>query len=331
LATSAIACEGLGKRFGETTALGGLDLAVPEGAVYGLLGPNGAGKTTAVRVLTTLLRPDSGHARVAGFDVARQAAQVRACIGLAGQNAAVDEILSGRQNLVMFGRLCHLPVSATRRRAHDLLGQFALADVAGQPVRQYSGGMRRRLDLAVSFIVAPRVLFLDEPTTGLDPHGRNEVWQTIRTLAGGGTTVLLTTQYLEEADQLADAIAIMAAGRVVAEGTPDELKSLAGGDRIKVVLRAAGDLVPAARLLQARLRTDVRLDHDRRELSLPVTDRLAALTEIIRSLQQEAITAEDIAVRRPTLDEAFLHLTGRQPPARDIAAPSAQPAEVNTL
>ena len=330
MGTSAIACEGLCKRFGETTALGGLDLAVPEGAVYGLLGPNGAGKTTAVRVLATLLRPDSGHARVAGFDVARQAAQVRARIGLAGQNAAVDEILSGRQNLVMFGRLCHLPISAARRRADELLGQFALTEAGGKPVRQYSGGMRRRLDLAASFIVTPRVLFLDEPTTGLDPHGRNEVWQTIRTLAGGGTTVLLTTQYLDEADQLADAIAVIAAGRVIAEGTPDELKSLAGGDRIHVVLRAAGDLVPAARLLQARLRTDVRLDQDSRKLSVPVTDRLAALTKIIRSLQEEGITAEDIAVRRPTLDEAFLHLTGQQPPAGGIAAPSSQPAEVNT-
>ena len=329
MATCAIACEGLRKRFGETTALCGLDLAVPEGSVYGLLGPNGAGKTTAVRVLATLLRPDAGHATVAGFDVARQAAKVRARIGLAGQNAAVDEILSGRQNLVMFGRLYHLPSRAARRRADELLGQFALAEAAGKPVRQYSGGMRRRLDLAASFIVAPRVLFLDEPTTGLDPHGRNEVWQTIRALARGGTTVLLTTQYLEEADQLAGAIAVIAAGRVVAEGTPDELKSLAGGDRIDVVLHEAGDLVRAARLLQAGLRAGVRLDHDRRALSVPVTDRLAALAEIIRSLQEEGITAEDIAVRRPTLDEAFLHLTGQRPPSGGTAAPSVQPAGVN--
>ncbi|MBV9380183.1 MAG: ATP-binding cassette domain-containing protein [Streptosporangiaceae bacterium] len=329
MGTSAIACEGLCKRFGKATALGGLDLAVPEGAVYGLLGPNGAGKTTAVRVLATLLRPDSGHARVAGFDVARQAAQVRARIGLAGQNAAVDEILSGRQNLVMFGRLYHLPIGAARRRADELLAQFALTEAAGEPVRQYSGGMRRRLDLAASFIVAPRVLFLDEPTAGLDPHGRNEVWQTIRTLAGGGTTVLLTTQYLDEADQLADAIAVIAAGRVVAEGTPGDLKSLAGGDRIDVVLRDAGDLVPAARLLQARFRADVRLDNDSRELSVPVTGRLATLTEIIRSLQDENITAEDITVRRPTLDEAFLYLTGQQPPSSGTAAPA--PASPSSL
>jgi ABC-2 type transport system ATP-binding protein len=330
LDTSAIACEGLCKRFGETTALAGLDLAVPEGAVYGLLGPNGAGKTTAVRVLATLLRPDSGHALVAGFDVARQASQVRARIGLAGQNAAVDEILSGRQNLVMFGRLCHLPVSTARCRADELLAQFALTEVGDKPVRQYSGGMRRRLDLAASFIVAPRVLFLDEPTTGLDPHGRNEVWQTIRTLAGDGTTVLLTTQYLDEADLLTDAIAVIDDGRVIAEGTPDELKSLTRGDRIDVILRVASDLVPAARLLQARLCTDVRLDLASQKLSVPVTDRLAALTEIIRSLKEEGITAEDIAVRRPTLDEAFLHLTGQRPPAGGIAAPSYQPAEVST-
>jgi ABC-2 type transport system ATP-binding protein len=311
LGTPAIVCEDLGKRYGTVTALNGFDLVAPEGAVHGLLGPNGAGKTTAVRILATLLCPDSGRAEVAGFDVTSHPAQVRARIGLAGQNAAVDEILSGRQNLVMFGRLYHLPAHVARRRADELLGQFGLGDAGGKPVRQYSGGMHRRLDLAASFIVAPRVLFLDEPTTGLDPHGRNEVWQTIRALAGAGTTVLLATQYLEEADQLADAIAVIAAGRVIAEGTPDELKSLAGGDRIDVVLRTAGDMLRAARLLQARLRADVRLDHDRRELSLPVSDRLAALTEVIRSLWEEGITAEDIAVRRPTLDEAFLQLTGQ--------------------
>jgi ABC-2 type transport system ATP-binding protein len=330
LDTPAIACEGLCKRFGDTTALDHLDLAVPQGTVHGLLGPNGAGKTTAVRVLATLLRPDSGHARVAGFDVARQASQVRARIGLAGQHAAVDEILSGRQNLVMFGRLCHLPVSAARRRADELLSQFALTEAGAKPVRQYSGGMRRRLDLAASFIVAPRVLFLDEPTAGLDPHGRNEVWQSVRALAAAGTTVLLTTQYLEEADQLAGAITVIAAGRVIAEGTPDELKSLVRGDRIDVALREASDLIPAARLLQARLGTDVRLDHDGRALSMPVTDRLAALTQIIRSLREENITAEDIAVRRPTLDEAFLHLTGQQPPPGGTAPDPAPSAEVTT-
>jgi ABC-2 type transport system ATP-binding protein len=262
--------------------------------------------------------------------VTSQPDQVRARIGLAGQNAAVDEILSGRQNLVMFGRLYHLPAHVARRRADELLGQFGLAGAAGKPVRQYSGGMRRRLDLAASFIVAPRVLFLDEPTAGLDPRGRNEVWEAIRALAASGTTVLLTTQYLEEADQLAGAISVIAAGRVVAAGSPDELKSLAGGDRIDVVLREAADLIPAARLLQVRLGAEVSLDHDTRGLSVPVTDRLAAVTHIIRSLQDEDITAEDIAVRRPTLDEAFLHLTGQRP-ADDTASRSCtHPAEVST-
>jgi ABC-2 type transport system ATP-binding protein len=310
LGIPAIMCEGLGKRFGKTPALDGLDLAVPQGAVHGLLGPNGAGKTTAVRILATLLRPDSGRAEVAGFDVADQAAQVRARIGLAGQNAAVDEILSGRQNLVMFGRLYHLPAAVARRRADELLDRFGLAEAGGKPAGQYSGGMRRRLDLAASFIVAPCVLFLDEPTTGLDPHGRNEVWQVIRALAASGTTVLLTTQYLEEADRLADAISVIAAGRVVATGSPDELKSLTGGDRIDVVLRETSELTRAATLLHARLGGDVSVDQDSRVLSVPVTDRLAALTETLRSLPEEGITVEDVAVRRPTLDEAFLQLTG---------------------
>jgi ABC-2 type transport system ATP-binding protein len=320
-------CEDLGKRYGRVTALNGFDLVAPEGAVHGLLGPNGAGKTTAVRILATLLCPDSGRAEVAGFDVTRQPAQVRARIGLAGQHAAVDEILSGRQNLVMFGRLYHLPADVARRRADELLGQFGLADAGRKPAGQYSGGMRRRLDLAASFIVAPRVLFLDEPTAGLDPHGRNEVWESIRVLAASGTTVLLTTQYLEEADRLADAISVIAGGRVVAAGRPDELKSLAGGDRIDVVLREAGDLIPAARLLRVQLGADVSLDHDTRVLSVPVTDRLGALARIIRALQDENITAEDIAVRRPTLDEAFLHLTGR-PRGGTASESSTRPAEV---
>ena len=326
----AIVCEDLCKRYGKVTALNGFGMVAPEGTVYGLLGPNGAGKTTTVRVLATLLCSDSGRAEVAGFDVTSQPDQVRARIGLAGQNAAVDEILSGRQNLVMFGRLYHLPANVARRRADELLGQFGLAGAGSKPVRQYSGGMRRRLDLAASFIVAPRVLFLDEPTAGLDPHGRNEVWESIRALAAAGTTVLLTTQYLEEADQLADAISVIAAGRLVAAGSPDELKSLTGGDRIDVVLREAGDLIPAARLLRVRLGAEVSLDHDTRGLSVPVTDRLAALTHIIRSLQDEDITAEDIAVRRPTLDEAFLHLTGQQPADDTASGSPAQPAEVST-
>jgi ABC-2 type transport system ATP-binding protein len=260
---------------------------------------------------------------VVGFDVARQASAVRARIGLVGQHAAVDEILSGRQNLVMFGRLYHLPARAARRRADELLDQFTLADAGAKPVRQYSGGMRRRLDLAASFIVAPRVLFLDEPTAGLDPHGRNEVWQTIRALAAVGTTVLLTTQYLDEADRLADTVTVIAAGRVIAEGTPDELKSLAGGDRVDITLREASDLYPAARLLRARLGTDMRRSDDR-TLSVQVTDRRAALIQIVGSLEEAGITAEDIAVRRPTLDEAFLHLTG-QPSSPDSTVEATVP------
>jgi ABC-2 type transport system ATP-binding protein len=326
LDTLAIACEGLGKRFGSKTALDRLDLSVPPGTVHGLLGPNGAGKTTVVRILATLLRPDFGHARIAGFDVGRQAPQVRARIGLVGQNAAIDEILSGRQNLVMFGRLCHLPAAAARQRADELLSRFALSEAENKPVRQYSGGMRRRLDVAASFIVAPRVLFLDEPTTGLDPRGRNEVWQMIRALTAAGTTVLLTTQYLEEADRLAKAITVIAAGRVIAGGTPDELKTLAGGDRIDVTVREASDLAPAARLLRARFGTGVRVDQECRELSVPITDRLAALTQIMGSLREENISAEDITVRRPTLDDAFLHLTGQRP----SAVSTAPAAEVTT-
>src|SRR5262245_49298864 len=242
----AVVAEGLRKRYGETRALDGFDVAVPPGTVCGLLGPNGAGKTTAVRILTTLLRPDGGRAEVAGFDVTRQAAQVRYRIGLLGQHAAVDDVLSGRQNLEMFGRLYHLGARAARRRAGELLERFGLADAGDKPAKRYSGGMRRRLDLAVSLILAPEVLFLDEPTTGLDPRGRSEVWEAVRGLVAGGTTVLLTTQYLDEADQLADGIRVIDHGRVIADGSPDELKSLIGGDRIDVVLHAVDQLPRAA-------------------------------------------------------------------------------------
>ena len=243
----AVFAEGLEKRYGKVKALDGLDLRIPGGEVCGLLGPNGAGKTTAVRILSTLLRPDGGRAEVAGFDVVRQAGQVRYSIGLAGQQAAVDEILTGRQNLETFGRLYHLGVREARRRADDLLERFGLADAAGKQAKNYSGGMRRRLDLAASFILSPPVLFLDEPTTGLDPRGRNEVWEAVRSLVTGGTTVLLTTQYLDEADQLADRICVIDAGRAIAEGTPEDLKSRVGGDRIDVVVRSAGELPVAAR------------------------------------------------------------------------------------
>ena len=316
---SAVLAEGLRKRYrdkrrrgGGTAALDGFDLAVPAGTVCGLLGPNGAGKTTALRILATLLRFDGGRAEVAGLDVVRQAAQVRYRIGFVGQHAAVDEILSGRQNLVMFGRLFHLGARAARERADALLAQFGLADTGGKPVRQYSGGMRRRLDLAAGLILAPRVLFLDEPTTGLDPRGRNEVWEAIRALAAGGTTVLLTTQYLDEADQLAGAIAVIDAGRVIAAGTPDQLKSTIGGDRIDVVVHGAGEL-PAATAVVARVAgVAPDVDPDTRRVSAPVRSRTGALTDLVRALDGAGITPEDVALRRPTLDEVFLRLTGRR-------------------
>ncbi|MFF8617374.1 ATP-binding cassette domain-containing protein [Streptomyces sp. NPDC015350] len=301
----AIVVEGLRKRYGDKQALDGLDLTVGAGTVQGVLGPNGAGKTTAVRIMSTLLRPDGGRVEVAGVDVRTRADEVRSRIGLLGQNAAVDEELGGRQNLEMFGRLHHLGARRAGARADELLARFGLADTGNKAVKQYSGGMRRRLDLAASLISRPQVLFLDEPTTGLDPRGRTEVWNAVRSLVDGGTTVLLTTQYLEEADQLADRIAVVDHGKVIAEGTADELKSRTGGDRIDVVLHDTTGLARAAALLPG----DVVVDEDRRMLSTSVTDRMAALTGIVRALEAAGIEAQDIMVRRPTLDEAFIHLT----------------------
>jgi ABC-2 type transport system ATP-binding protein len=318
--TWAVAAEGLRKRYGTTTALDGFDLTVREGTVCGLLGPNGAGKTTAVRILATLLRPDGGRAEVAGFDVARQAAQVRHRIGLVGQHTAVDEVLSGRQNLVMFGRLYHLGAAAARRRAAQLLGRFGLSDAAGKPAGQYSGGMRRRLDLAVGLVLAPGVLFLDEPTSGLDPRARNEVWEAVRALVAGGTTVLLTTQYLDEADQLAGQISVIDHGRVIADGSPEQLKSRIGGDRIDVVVRDAGELAAAAAAVGRAAGAEAEVDRDTRRVSAPVRDRVAALTEVVRALDDAGVAAEDIALRRPTLDEVFLRLTGRHTDEEAAAA-----------
>jgi ABC-2 type transport system ATP-binding protein len=310
MATLPVLAEGLRKRYGRASALDGFDLAVPEGTVCGLLGPNGAGKTTAVRILTTLLRPDGGRALVAGFDVVRQAVQVRYRIGLLGQQTAVDEILSGRQNLVLFGRLHHLGTGPAQRRADELLERFGLAGTGGKPVKQYSGGMRRRLDLAASLILAPPVLFLDEPTTGLDPRGRNEVWEAVRALVAGGTTVLLTTQYLDEADQLADRISVIDHGRVIAEGSPDQLKSKLGGDRIDVVVHRADQLAATAAILGRAAGSGAEADPDTRRVSVPVRDRVAALTDAAWALRDAGVAVEDIALRRPTLDEVFLHLTG---------------------
>jgi ABC-2 type transport system ATP-binding protein len=306
-ATDAIVMEGVRKRYGEKAALDGLDLAVARGTVHGVLGPNGAGKTTAVRVLATLLRHDEGVARVAGHDLRTEAQEVRRRIGLLGQHAAVDEELSGRQNLDMFGRLHHLGALRAATRADELLERFGLADTGRKSIKQYSGGMRRRLDLAASLITDPAVLFLDEPTTGLDPRGRAEVWAAVRSLVGGGTTVLLTTQYLEEADQLADRISVVDNGRVIAEGTADRLKAEVGGDRIDVVVRDAGQLAAAARLFG----DEVTVDADRRLIGVPAADRMAELTRVVQALEAARIEAEDIVVRRPTLDEVFLRLTHR--------------------
>ncbi|WP_433376488.1 ATP-binding cassette domain-containing protein [Streptosporangium sp. CA-115845] len=294
----------------EGAGLNGFDLEVAAGTVCGLLGPNGAGKTTAIRILSTLLRPDSGRASVAGFDVRTQARRVRERIGLVGQYAAVDEILSGRQNLVMFGRLNHLPAAGARRRADELLKRFSLADAGARPVGAYSGGMRRRLDLAASLIVAPQVLFVDEPTTGLDPAARQEVWSAIRDLVGSGTTVLLTTQYLEEADRLADRITMLGAGRVVAEGTPEELKSAIGGDWLDLVLADPGD-VAGAEALAARVASGgILVDAESRRVSIPVAERTRALVTMATALGDAGIEPVDVTLRRPTLDEVFLHLTG---------------------
>ncbi|MEW1696620.1 ATP-binding cassette domain-containing protein [Streptomyces sp. NPDC091278] len=320
MTADAILMEGARKRYGDKDALAGLDLRVGRGTVHGLLGPNGAGKTTTVRVLATLLRHDEGLVRVAGHDVRTGAREVRRRIGLLGQHAALDEELGGRQNLEMFGRLHHLGARRAGARADELLDRFGLADTGRKPVRQYSGGMRRRLDLAASLITDPEILFLDEPTTGLDPRGRAEVWDSVRSLVGAGTTVLLTTQYLEEADRLADRISVVDRGRVVADGTPDALKARAGADRVDVVVRDVARLDEAAGLLPAP-RAEVTVDADRRLLSVPVTDRMASLAETVRALGAAGIEAEDIALRRPTLDEVFLKLTDRGvPEEREVAA-----------
>ncbi|WP_395574125.1 ATP-binding cassette domain-containing protein [Streptomyces sp. BK79] len=308
----AVRAEGLQKRYGGRRALDGFDLAVREGTVHGLLGPNGAGKTTAVRIMSTLIRLDGGRAEVAGLDVARRPREVRARIGLTGQYAAVDEVLTGRQNLEMFGRLFHLGGRRARLRAAELLERFDLTDAADRGVAKYSGGMRRRLDLAASMILAPSVLFLDEPTTGLDPRSRGEVWDSVRALVAGGTTVLLTTQYLDEADKLASRITVIDQGRSIADDTPDGLKDLVGGDRVEVQVAERADIPRAVKVVARVCDGEPEADEETLRVHAPVTDRVAALTEVARTLQDEGVAVEDIGLRRPSLDDVFLRLTGHR-------------------
>ena len=305
-----ITARGLVKKYGDVVALDGLDLTVPEGTVFGLLGPNGAGKTTAVRILTTLLKPDSGTATVDGIDVLRKPNAVRRVIGLTGQYAAVDEYLTGRENLRMFGDLYHLPSAYVKERSQELLERFELADAADRSLRTYSGGMRRRLDLAASLIAKPRVLFIDEPTTGLDPRSRIGLWEVITDLVADGTTVLLTTQYLEEADQLAEEIVVIDHGRVIARGTSDVLKDQVGGDRLEVVVTDPAQLDAAAQTLGPVSQGEVTIDREAAKVIAPVVGGSLTLVEGVRALDAANIGIADVVLRRPTLDDVFLTLTG---------------------
>jgi ABC-2 type transport system ATP-binding protein len=310
----AIIAEGLVKvyrtRKTEVRALDGVDLSVAQGSVLGLLGPNGAGKTTAVRILATLLKPDAGRATVGGFDVAKQADEVRSVIGLSGQYAAVDENLTGRENLWLFGRLYGLSSAEARKRAAELLDQFDLADAADRTVKTYSGGMRRRLDLGSALIGRPRLLFLDEPTTGLDPRSRLGMWEVIRALVRDGVTLLLTTQYLEEADELANTIAVVDHGKIIARGTSDQLKSQVGGERIEVVVHDRTAIPRAVELLARDAGSECSVDEHTRRLTVPARGGAQTLIQIVRDFDEAGIAIDDIALRRPTLDDVFLSLTG---------------------
>ena len=307
-----ITVEALVKRFGNTVALDGLSFGVPEGTLLGVLGPNGAGKTTAVRILATLLRPDSGRASVLGMDVVHDADRVRHVIGLTGQYAAVDELLTGRENLVMVGRLFRLGRAEARRRAVDLLERFDLTGAANRPVRTYSGGMRRRLDIAASLIARPQVLFLDEPTTGLDPRSRIGMWEVIEDLVGQGTTMLLTTQYLDEADRLATTIAVIDTGRVIAQGTSDQLKAQVGGVRLEVTVAESDHVDRAVAALRGHAAGEPAVDRETRHVVVPVAaaDGAGILPGVVRDLDAAGVTVADLALRRPTLDDVFLTLTG---------------------
>ena len=306
----AIAASGLEKAYGRTKALDGLDLVVETGAILGMLGPNGAGKTTTVRVLSTLLRPDCGTARVAGYDVVTEAAEVRRNIGLTGQYAALDESLTGRANLIMIGQLCRLSKREAKRRAAELLDRFDLADAADRGVKTYSGGMRRRLDLAASLVARPSILFLDEPTTGLDLPSRMVTWEAVRGLAATGTTVMLTTQQLDEADQLADRIAVVDRGRVIAEGTSAELKAKVGGERVLLTMAPESDLAAAASVLARYADGLPQVDPAQRSVEIPVPNGARQMPDIVRDLDAAGVLLDDLGIRRPSLDDVFLTLTG---------------------
>jgi len=308
--SNAVVARGLFKHYGSVTALDGIDVTVPTGSVLGLLGPNGAGKTTAVRILATLLTPDSGTAEVAGVDVLKNPREVRRRIGLSGQYAAVDEYLTGFENLDMIGRLYHLGRKASRQRARALLAQFQLEDAGDRMAKTYSGGMRRRLDLAGALVADPPVLFLDEPTTGLDPRGRTDMWEVIQGLVARGTSLLLTTQYLEEADVLADNIVVIDHGKVIAEGTADQLKAQVGGERLEITVSDVSQLATAGALLGPLGVGKVIADDHRHSLVMPVSGGAVVLTDALRRLDTAHIALDDVGLRRPTLDDVFLSLTG---------------------
>jgi ABC-2 type transport system ATP-binding protein len=303
------------KRFGKTTALDGVSLSVEKGTVLGLLGPNGAGKTTMIRVLTTLLKPDGGQARIGGFDVATDGQRVRSLIGLAGQYAAVDELLTGRENLELFGLWYHLPKKEYLLRAQRTLERLALTDAGDRQVKTYSGGMRRRLDVGASLIADPPIMFLDEPTTGLDPRSRNELWKFIRERVDAGTTVLLTTQYMEEAEHLADRIVVINKGKVIAEGTADQLKEQTGGATVEVRVADQRDVERTAALLAETSTSEPRTDPEQRLVSIPAAEGIELLLDTGRRLQAAGVAVEDLGTRRPTLDEVFLALTGGETPS----------------
>jgi ABC-2 type transport system ATP-binding protein len=317
VSASTIEVEGVAKRFGATQALAGVDLTVEQGTVLALLGPNGAGKTTLVRILTTLLKPDVGRARVAGYDVVADAAPLRSVIGLAGQYAAVDELLTGGENLELVGLWYHLEKSDFRRRAQQVLERFSLTDSGDKLVKTYSGGMRRRLDIGASLIARPLVLFLDEPTTGLDPRTRNEVWHFIEELVDAGTTVLLTTQYMEEAERLADQIVVIDVGTIIAAGTAEQLKHRVGGDRLEVRVKDAAEVERAAAIVAEVAGAEPYVDADQQRVSVPTAGGTALLIAAGRRLEEEGIALDDIGIHRPSLDDVFLALTGKEARGED--------------